>query len=103
MKVYIAGPYTKGDVAANVSKAITAAENLARHGYTPYIPHLTHFWHLIYQHEIDFWYKYDMEWLETCDCVLRLEGESYGADAEVKRALELGKKVYFEDIGEELE
>ncbi|GAG05287.1 unnamed protein product, partial [marine sediment metagenome] len=33
-------------------------------------------------------------WLEVCDCVLRLPGESAGADLEVERAKELGIPVY---------
>jgi hypothetical protein len=36
-----------------------------------------------------------MEWLAVCDCVLRLPGESKGADAEVKFAQEIGKPVYY--------
>jgi hypothetical protein len=94
MKIYIAGPYTKGDVAVNVRAAILAADYLRAMGHTPFIPHLTHFWHLVSPHEIDYWYRYDLEWLESCDAVLRLPGESVGADREVERARELGLPVY---------
>lgn len=94
MKVYIAGPYTKGDVAVNVREAIIAGNNVRALGHTPFIPHLTHFWHMVIPHEIEYWYAYDLEWLEECDCVFRLPGESTGADREVERARELGKPVY---------
>jgi hypothetical protein len=95
MKVYVAGPYSKGDVAENVRNAIYAGNNLRALGHTPFIPHLTHFWHFLLPHAIDYWYAYDMEWLEQCDAVFRIPGESHGADEEVKRAEELGKPVYY--------
>lgn len=95
MKIYVAGPYTKGDVVENVRFAITTGNNLRALGHTPFIPHLTHFWHFLHPHEINYWYEYDMEWLEVCDAVFRIEGESRGADAEVNRAQELGKYVYY--------
>lgn len=83
MIVYIAGPYTKGNVEANVGNAIRAGEQVIKLGHTPYVPHLTHFWHLIYPHPVDFWYEYDLEFLRFCDCVWRLPGDSVGADNEV--------------------
>lgn len=93
-RVYVAGPYTKGDVAMNVRVAIEAGDRLAKAGYVPFIPHLTHFWHLLYPHEWKFWCEQDLHWLEICDCVLRLPGESVGAALEVYRACELGIPVY---------
>ena len=93
--IYIAGPYTKGDVVLNVRKAIETAEFLRGMGHIPFLPHLTHFWHLVYPHGVDYWYKYDLEWLKRCDCLIRLPGESTGADKEVEYAKEFGKPVYF--------
>jgi len=81
--VYIAGPYTKGDVVVNVRNAVQAAEWLVGIGYEPYVPHLTHFWHLILPHKIEFWYVRDLEWLKKCDVIVRLPGESAGADNEI--------------------
>ena len=102
MIVYIAGPYTKGDVAQNVHNAIKVADQLVELGHIPYIPHLTHFWHLISPRPWWFWLDYDLQWLEKCDCVLRLDGESVGADKEELAAHKLGKLVYYSiaDIGE---
>lgn len=82
MKVYIAGPYTQGDTALHVRRAVLTAEQVVAMGHSPYVPHLTMLWHLISPHDIDFWYAHDLEWLEVCDVVLRLEGASAGADAE---------------------
>ena len=95
MIVYIAGPYTKGDVAQNVHNAIKVADELVELGHIPYIPHLTHFWHLVSPRPYNFWTEYDMVWLEKCDCVLRISGESLGADLEVDKARKLGKLVYY--------
>jgi len=84
--VYIAGPYSRGDPVINVGKAIKAAEQLVEFGFIPFVPHLTHLWHLINPHEIEYWYKYDNEWLLKCNAVLRLPGDSRGADAECRLA-----------------
>lgn len=94
LKVYVAGPYTKGDVAVNVKNAMDVANDLIEIGCAPFIPHLFHFQHIAYPHEYDTWLKIDMEWLRQCDIVLRLPGESKGADLEVERARQLGKHVY---------
>lgn len=100
MKIYIAGPYTRGDTAQNVRNAIVAGNNVAALGHTPYIPHLTHFWHMLIPRPIEFWYRFDIEWLKVCDAVLRLPGESKGADEEVRIAKDMDKPVYenFADI-----
>jgi hypothetical protein len=79
--VYVASPYTKGDVAVNVRNNIEAADRLAVAGFAPFVPLLTHFWHLLFPHPYEFWCKQDMDWLERCDAIVRLPGESSGADA----------------------
>ena len=94
-RIYVAGPYTKGDVVLNVRAAVFAADRLAQAGHAPFIPHLNHLWHLLCPHDWDFWCEQDLHWLEVCDCVLRLPGESVGADLEVQRAQELGIPVYW--------
>ncbi len=96
MKIYVAGPYTKGDVAMNVRDAIFAGNRIRGLRHTPFIPHLTHFYHMLIPHQIEFWYAYDLEWLEVCDAVFRMPGESTGADREVERARELGIPVYYD-------
>jgi hypothetical protein len=85
-KVYVAGPYTKGDVAVNVKNAIEAADKLAQLGFAPYVPHLVHLWHMMYPQSYDFWCRLDNEFVVLCDAVLLLPGESAGAEAEVALA-----------------
>ena len=95
MKVYIAGPYTKGDTAINVREAILAGDQIYSMGFIPFIPHLTHFWHIVCPRPYEQWLKLDIEWLLVCDAVLRLPGDSSGADAEVLLATNSGIPVYF--------
>lgn len=86
MRVYIAGPYSKGDQAMNVREAIHMADVLIERHYCPYVPHLTHFWHFLSPKPYEFWLEYDAAWVLQCDAVLRLPGESSGADREVTLA-----------------
>lgn len=48
MRIYIAAPYTNGDVAQNVRKVMEVANKLMDMGHFPFIPHLTHFQHLYF-------------------------------------------------------
>jgi hypothetical protein len=83
MRVYVAGPYSKGDVVLNVRNAIAAADTLLAAGHTPFIPHLTHLWHLVSPKTYEEWLAIDLDWLKCCDALVRLPGESSGADREV--------------------
>ena len=104
MRIYIAGPYTKGDVAINVNKAIKAADKLIAKGHLPYVPHLTHFWHLMSPKPYEFWIFLDASVLRHwAEAILRIEGVSLGADNEVEIAKSLHLTVYYDidDIPEE--
>lgn len=95
--VYIAGPYTNGGVSVNVRNAIFAGDELsAKTGVTVFIPHLCHLWDLIVTHEYEYWMKHDLAWLSKCDALLRLPGQSKGADLEVAEANRLGIPVFFD-------
>lgn len=94
VRVFVAGPYTLGDVAANVSRAIEVATELLDLGFAPYLPHLSHFWHLQHQRDYSTWMELDAIWLRQCDCVLRIPGESMGADVEEEAASSLGIPIY---------
>lgn len=96
MKIYVAGPYSQGDVAKNVHETIVLGDYLAMLGHTVFIPHLTHFWHLLIPHEYEFWLEQDLPWIEVCDALFRMPGESAGADREVEYAKMLGKKVLYD-------
>jgi len=85
-KVYIASPYTLGDVAANVARSIEMWHTLADKGYAPFSPLLSHYLHLHRQRPYSDWLEHDMVWLRQCDVLLRMPGESSGADKEVIEA-----------------
>lgn len=93
-RVYVAGPYTQGDVAVNVRAAMCAGTMILDLGHAPYIPHLMHFVHMIYPKPYEVWMKLDAHWINYCDAMLRLPGESVGADREVGFAKALGIPVF---------
>lgn len=100
--VYVAGPYSIGDHAANVDRAMQAGNELLRRGYVPFVPHLSHFWDAAYPKPLEDWMRIDLAILSRCDAVLRLPGESVGADREVAFANSCHIPVYhnIEDIGD---
>ena len=111
LRIYIAGPYTPRDcglhdaavvVQRNVDRAILAAWEVIRRGHLPYVSHLTHYLHLRTPENMsplpqDFWYEYDLTWLEACDAILMLPGwtRSRGATLEHDHALRRGMRVFY--------
>lgn len=92
---YIAGPYTVPDTATNVAAAIDVLHHLLDAGIPAICPHLSH---LAEQHrarDYEDWMALDLELVRRCDLVLRLWGESPGADREVDHAREHGIPVVF--------
>ncbi len=94
-KVYIASPYTKGDVAVNVKRQLDCYDELLDLGFIPFAPLYSHFQHMAHPRPYEQWMEIDFVWLEVCDCLLRLDGESSGADREVKFAEENNIKVFY--------
>ena len=92
-KVYVAAPYTS-DPLANTHEAIAAADRLLQLGYVPFVPHLSHFWDELHPHPYADWLAWCLEWVKVCDAVLRLPGESEGADTEIELAYGLDVPVY---------
>lgn len=93
-KIYVAGPYSQGNVTENVRLAYKAANELADLGYAPFVPHATHFWDLLFPRPYSFWLELDNTFLPHCDGLLRLPGPSDGADAEVLLARAQGIPVF---------
>ena len=116
LKIYIAGPYSPKNcdlhtapiiAHRNVKKAIEVFWKLVKKGHYPYIPHLSHFIHLETPEDMipppqEFWYKFDLEWLKSCDAIFMLEGweNSRGARLELETAKKLGLQIFFklEDV-----
>ena len=94
--IYIASPYTKGDQFCNVQKQIDCANKLIDMGYIPFSPLLMSVYlHAQIERKWETWMEIDYAWVEKCDELVRLEGESKGADAEVEHAKKLGIPVFY--------
>lgn len=99
--IYIASPYTKGDVAANVAVQVDAAHKIMDLGHCPVAPLLSHYLHIFRQRPYQDWVTMDMALIPRMDIILRLPGESTGADDEVALARKLGIVVAYgwEELG----
>lgn len=95
IKIFISSPYTIGDTAVNVKRQIDIADELLSAGYAPYVPLLSHFQHMIHPRVYQDWMDNNIVWLNICDCVLRLDGESKGADIECAEAEKLSIPIFY--------
>jgi len=93
--VYIAGPYALPDPVENTHRTVKAANVLHDTGLVVcHVPHLTMLWHTITPLPPEHWYAYDLAILARCDALLRLPGDSTGADKEVTFAQENNIPVF---------
>jgi len=95
--VYISSPYSIGNKNTNVRNQLIAAERLRELNFVPFVPLLTHFWHLEYEHNWEWWMELDREYITELrfDTILRLPGYSTGADEEVELAKSFGIPVFY--------
>lgn len=93
-RVYVAGPISIGDFMANIRRGIDAANDLRRLGFVPFCPFLDAFWQLVHHMEYEEMLAQDFAWIEVCDALYRMPGDSPGADREVEHARSLGIPVY---------
>ena len=114
MVILIAGPYrsgTNGDpllIAKNLDRLESSALSIDKRGHIPMIgewvalPLMKQDGSLKLGDEISEQYLYPVarRMLERCDAVLRIEGESKGADEDLRLARERGLQVYWrmEDV-----
>lgn len=92
--VYVAGPYTQGNLDENIRRACTAGDFLWAYGCAPFVPHLFHLWELISPKPYDEWLELDFDMLERCDAMIRIVGDSPGADKEEEYCEVLGIPVF---------
>ncbi len=104
--VYIASPYTKGDVAVNTRFQCEIFDKLLTEGKVlPVAPLWSHFQHLLFPRPYGDWIAYDQAMLHMYDCCLRLaavnaalnysQNASTGADAEIETFKRFGKPVFY--------
>ena len=91
--IYVAGPYSKGDVALNVRKAMEVGMRFNDAGHYAVIPHFTHFLHMTFPRPYEYWLDLDNRIIPSCTAMHRIEGESSGADKEINFAKKLGLKI----------
>jgi hypothetical protein len=94
-RIYIASPYTIGDQAENVKAQMDAAHRLMEAGFAPFWPLHSHFLHMVHPKPYAVWLDWDLTWLKCCDALLRLPGESAGADNEVGYAEDCNIPVFY--------
>lgn len=98
-RVYVAGPvHGSGTQAGNIANAIRAAEQLCRAGCIPFVPHLWFMWEVTLafmgRNDQEHWMELDITWLRQCHALVRLEGDSPGADREEAFARECGIPIF---------
>lgn len=100
MLIYVAAPYSLGDLVSNVRFACEVGDKILAKGHIPFIPHLSHFWHFVSPKSYEEWLRIDRAFIPRCDALLRVDGKSPGADMEVDLAKRLGVPIYYslEDI-----
>lgn len=94
-RVYLAGPMSRGDAVDNLAAALKAFRFLIADGYAPLCPQLSYFAEPFmrdFTHED--WLGIDLPWVSVADAVLRLPGESDGADMETAVAEMKGIPVF---------
>lgn len=95
IKVFISSPYTLGNKLHNVLRQVEVAHELMNHGLVPFAPLYAHYQWEKYPRSMEECLAWGYTWMEGCDCVLRLDGKSTGADMEVELANKLGIKVFY--------
>ncbi len=104
--VYIASPYTRGDLAINTHFQCRVFDKLLSDGKVLPVAHLwSHFQHTAFPRKYQDWINYDQAMLPLYDACLRLnvefqkldyfESESKGADGEVDTFEKLGKPIFY--------
>jgi hypothetical protein len=120
-RTYIAGPISKGDLQHNIEQATAAFKQLAKAGAAAWCPQWSAFsggaegdgklgqynrydgtprpWAHASTGGVGLshreWLETDLAWVECADAVLRLPGESTGADEEVALAKSRGIPVFY--------
>ena len=87
--IYVAGPITKGNTLLNIRNGMTTGIDLIRRGFVPFVPHNDFIQYILDPDTLDYdtILEQDLAWVEKCDALLRLPGDSPGADREVAHAI----------------
>ncbi len=107
LRIYIAGPYCPSNCSLheapavaqrNVDRAIEVAMALIEKGHFPFVPHLSHYLNIHYSRKSEltkeFYYVYDLTFLDHWANAFFLINESPGAVVELERARKLKIPIY---------
>lgn len=94
MRVYVAGPISKGPLERNIRRALDAANELMLNDFHPYVPHLCCFFDITHPHDYERWMALGFAFIPACAAVYRISGESEGADRECEFAIAIGIPVF---------
>lgn len=85
-----------GNPYGNIHRGLDVGATLMERGYAPYLPQLTAVFEMAKgMRTRDEWLALDKAFLLACDCLLRLDGVSPGADQEVTWAREAGIPCFY--------
>lgn len=96
--IYVASPYTaktEAERLSNVNRQICAGEQIANFGAYAYLPLLSHYWDAMFPRKWEFWIEMCKNMVPRCDGLIRLSGDSRGADIEVEFALSKNIPVFY--------
>ena len=100
--MYLAGPMTSPNQADNASRAARMARKLEHlhSGLVLFVPHYLYWANLAAPRDYTYeeWMNYDFSVIEHCEGLLRMIGESPGADREVEFALSRGLPVFLQKL-----
>jgi hypothetical protein len=92
--VYVASPMRLQPI-DGPRAAAKAADQLVAAGHFPYLPQLDRLWaYMTGEKDVEIWLRMDFAWIRKCDAMVRLPGESAGADREVAFAKSIGIPVF---------
>lgn len=91
--IYVAGPISK-DPFGCVRQATEVWPTLRRAGAVPFLPQLSIIHEIVAPLPYEEWMAYDFDVLEMADGLVRLPGESPGAEREIDHANTIGVPVH---------
>lgn len=91
--VYVSGPMT-GDPYGCVRQATDAFAALRLAGCVPFLPQLSVLHEIVDPQPYEEWLAYDLDVIAHCHAIIRLPGDSPGADRECDMARNLGLPVF---------
>lgn len=94
LRVYVAGAISKGDLMVNIRRAVDAGAKIIDAGHEAFVPHMSCYFNIIHPFHYERWMTWDFAWIEVCHALVRIPGESSGADREMVFARDHNIPVY---------